>query len=364
MNGIIGLTDLMLYSEVSESQREHLGMIKSSSSALLDIINEILDFSRMEAGTLTLNTAPFQLRALLQDTFAPLALRARAKHLQFQWDILADVPDVLAGDIGRLRQVMINLVGNAIKFTEQGDVSVTISLQSGAPTGQVFVMFAVRDTGIGIPRDKQASIFQPFQQADSSITRRYGGTGLGLTISSQLITMMGGTLRVDSDVGDGSIFYFSVPFAIVAHVKPTAPVAPQALLRAERVLSILLAEDNAVNRMLAVRLLNKAGHHVKVAENGRDAVQAWENNHPDVILMDVQMPIMDGLEATTLIRAQEHAQQLPHTPIVALTANAMSSDREQCLNSGMDDFLSKPFNVQDLLDVLMRVCPVKEINDE
>ena len=364
MNGIIGLTDLMLYSEVSESQREHLGMIKSSSSALLDIINEILDFSRMEAGTLTLNTAPFQLRALLQDTFAPLALRARAKHLQFQWDILADVPDALAGDIGRLRQVMINLVGNAIKFTEQGDVSVTISLQSGAPTGQVCVMFAVRDTGIGIPRDKQTSIFQPFQQADSSITRRYGGTGLGLTISSQLIAMMGGTLRVDSDVGDGSIFYFSVPFALVAHVKPTAPVAPQALLRAERVLSILLAEDNAVNRMLAVRLLNKAGHHVKVAENGRDAVQAWENNRPDVILMDVQMPIMDGLEATTLIRAQEHAQQLPHTPIVALTANAMSSDREQCLNSGMDDFLSKPFNVQDLLDVLMRVCPVKEINDQ
>ncbi len=364
MNGIIGLTDLMLYSEVSESQREHLGMIKSSSNALLDIINEILDFSRMEAGTLTLNTAPFQLRALLQDTFTPLALRARDKQLQFQWDIHADVPDTLEGDIGRLRQVMINLVGNAIKFTEQGDVNVTISLQSGTPSGQVCVMFAVRDTGIGIPRDKQASIFQPFQQADNSITRRYGGTGLGLTISSQLIAMMGGILRVDSDVGEGSIFYFSVPFAVVTHVKPTTPTAPQTLRRAERVLSILLAEDNAVNRMLAVRLLNKAGHHVKVAENGRDAVQEWENNRPDVILMDVQMPIMDGLEATILIRAQEQAQQLPHTPIIALTANAMSSDREQCLNIGMDDFLSKPFNVQDLLDVLMRVCPGTEINDE
>lgn len=364
MNGIIGLTDLMLYSEVSESQREHLGMIKSSSNALLDIINEILDFSRIEAGTLTLNIAPFQLRALLQDTFTPLALRARAKQLQFQWDIHANVPDALAGDIGRLRQVMINLVGNAIKFTEQGEVSVTISLQSGAPSGQACVMFAVRDTGIGIPRAKQASIFQPFQQADSSITRRYGGTGLGLTISSQLIAMMGGTLRVDSDVGEGSIFHFSAPFAVVTHVKPTAPTAAQTLARAERVLYILLAEDNAVNRMLAVRLLNKAGHHVKVAENGRDAVQEWQNNRPDVILMDVQMPMMDGLEATTLIRTEEHAQQLPHTPIIALTANAMSSDREQCLNSGMDDFLSKPFNIQDLLEVLMRVCPVTEIKDK
>jgi Signal transduction histidine kinase len=357
MNGIIGLTDLMLYSEVSASQREYLGMIKSSSNALLDIINEILDFSRIEAGTLTLSNTPFQLRPLLQDTFTPLVLRAQSKHLMFQWEIAADIPDTLEGDVGRLRQVMINLVGNAIKFTERGEVHVTISLQSGAPNGQVCVQFAVRDTGIGISPDKQANIFQPFQQADSSITRRYGGTGLGLTISSQLITMMGGRLRLASDTGEGSIFYFNVPFTVATQPPPSAKPTQQPLQRTERPLNILLAEDNAINRMLAVRLLNKAGHHVKVAENGQEALHAWEQTRPDVILMDVQMPIMDGLEATTRIRSQEQNQQLTHTPIIALTANAMNSDREQCLAAGMDNFLSKPFNVQDLLEVLKHSCP-------
>ncbi len=355
MNGVIGLTDLMLYSDVSDSQREYLGMIKSSSTALLDIINEILDFSRIEAGTLTLSHGMFQLRALLQDTFTPLTVRATEKSLAFQWDIAADVPDALEGDAGRLRQIMINLVGNAIKFTEMGEVSVTVTRQSGAAAGQAALLFAVRDTGIGIPVEKQATIFQPFQQADSSITRRYGGTGLGLTISSQLIGMMGGRLQVESDSGHGSIFHFSVPFRLALKDAALAPGKRLVLTQAKQALTILLAEDNAVNRMLAVRLLTKVGHNVIVAENGRAALDSWLAERPDLILMDMQMPVMDGVEATQLIRQHEAAGDLaPPTPIIALTANAMSSDREKCLQAGMNDFLSKPFNTQDLLDVLVR----------
>ena len=357
MNGIIGLTDLMLYSDASTSQREYLGMIKSSSNALLDIINEILDFSRIEAGTLSLSPAPFALRALLQETFTPLQMRAQHKQLQFHWEVASSIPDLLVGDAGRLRQVMINLIGNAVKFTEHGDIVVNISLQSGAPAGQVYLLFAVRDTGIGISAEKQASIFQPFQQADSSITRRYGGTGLGLTISSQLVGLMGGQLQVESDAGQGSIFYFNILLPIAAQSMPKAEVQPALLEHTQRALHVLLAEDNAVNRMLAVRLLGKAGHQVIVAENGRQAVTLWQSNMPDVILMDVQMPEMDGLEATHLIRDAEQRNRLSHTPIIALTANAMESDKQLCLATGMDDFLSKPFNIQTLLDVLQRVCP-------
>jgi signal transduction histidine kinase len=216
MNGVMGLTDLMLYSDVSDTQREYLEMIKASSTALLGILNEILDFSRIDAGTMELNTAPFHLQSLLKDTFMPLAIQAGEKSLGFHWNIAPDVPDALNGDAVRLRQILINLVSNAIKFTPQGDVVISVSLQSGAPAGQVNVLFAVSDTGIGIPPEKQMTIFQPFQQADNSITRRYGGTGLGLTIASQLVAMMGGALQLESEVGKGSLFRFSLPFRLTA----------------------------------------------------------------------------------------------------------------------------------------------------
>lgn len=214
MNGVIGLTDLMLYSEVSDTQREYLEMIKSSSNVLLGILNEILDFSRIDAGSMELSSSPFRLQALLKDTFTPLAIRAREKALVFNWNLAPNVPDALSGDAVRLRQILINLVGNAIKFTEKGEVAISISLQGATSGGQVTVLFAVRDTGVGIPAEKQAVIFQPFQQADNSITRRYGGTGLGLTIASQLVAMMGGTLQLESEVGRGSLFLFSLPFQL------------------------------------------------------------------------------------------------------------------------------------------------------
>lgn len=357
MNGIIGLTDLMLYSEVSAVQGDYLQMIKSSSNALLEIINEILDFSRIDSGALVLNPVGFSISTLLHDTCLPLQVRAQQKQLAFRWELAADIPDLLIGDPGRLRQIMINLIGNAIKFTEQGEVVVNISLQSGAPTGQVYLLFAVRDTGIGIPIEKQASIFQPFQQADSSITRAYGGTGLGLTISSRLVGLMGGQLQVDSDLGQGSVFYFSLLLATAQQALPTTGVVTHPNLSPARcALKILLADDNAVNRMLARRLLNKAGHQVILVENGQEALDAWETEQPDVILMDVQMPVMDGLEATQLIRRLEQQKQFDPTPIIALTANAMERDRELCLAAGMDDFLSKPFQIQALLDVVQRAC--------
>lgn len=357
MNGILGLTDLMLYSEVSALQGEYLQMIKSSSNALLDIINEILDFSRIESGAFILNPSFFSISSLLHDTCLPLQLRAQQKQLTFRWELAAEVPDLLFGDAGRLRQIMLNLIGNAIKFTEQGEVLVSVSLQSTAPAGQVNLLFTVRDTGIGIPLEKQASIFQPFQQADSSITRSYGGTGLGLTISSRLVGMMGGQLQLESESGQGSLFYFSLLLTTAKQTLPTTHPVSNAISPANAALKILLADDNAVNRLLARRLLNKAGHEVILAENGREALEAWEAEQPDVILMDVQMPVMDGLEATQLIRSLEQDKQFNPTPIIALTANALERDREQCLAVGMDDFLSKPFQIQALLDVVRRVCP-------
>ena len=363
MNGIIGLTDLMLYSKVSDAQREYLGLIKSSSNALLEIINEILDFSRIEAGTLQISNTPFQLRDLMQDIFVSLDMRAREKGLGFDWYIAEEIPPTLVGDAGRLRQVMINLVGNAVKFTAKGEIFIHITVQARTAQ-QITLFFSVRDTGIGISTEKQATIFQPFQQADTSISRRYGGTGLGLTISSQLVQMMGGKLSVESQLGQGSLFSFHIPLQIVAQAATETEADVPVLANALRPLSILLAEDNLVNRMVAVRLLNKAGHKVCVAENGRTALTLWQSYQPDVILMDVQMPIMDGLEATQLIRAQEQRLQVVRTPIIALTANAMLSDREQCLQAGMDDFLAKPFNIQDLLQVLSKLTVALELNHQ
>lgn len=351
MNGIIGLTDLMLFSELLPGQRNNLEMIKSSSNALLDIINELLDFSRMESGTLVLNENPFRFRELFSDTMAPLSLRAENKSLYCHYEIADSVPNLLLGDAGRLRQIVINLIGNAIKFTEEGGVTIKVSKQSNSDDSLANVSFAIRDTGIGIPQDKLDSIFEAFQQADSSISRRYGGTGLGLSISSELVKKMGGELQVHSELGTGSIFHFTIPIKIAEQVKDM-PKSDLQSLKAEQSFNILLAEDNAVNRMLAVHLLKKAGHEISTAENGQEAYERWLEEKPDLVLMDMQMPIMDGLEATQKIRAYEEAHNTPPTPIIALTANAMKSDQDRCLASGMNAFLSKPFKAPELLQAI------------
>jgi PAS domain S-box-containing protein len=495
MNGILGMTRLTLESELSREQREYLGMVESSAHALLGVINDILDFSKMEAGKLELEPVPFSLTETLADAFKSLSIRADEKGLELLYEEEDDVPEQLVGDAGRLRQVLVNLVGNAVKFTDAGEVGVHVSVESASADGLV-LRFAVRDTGIGIPKEKQSLIFEAFTQADGSTTRRFGGTGLGLAISTQLVSLMGGSLTVESVPGSGSTFSFAVPFgraqapaaetgaaaadadlagihalvvddnptnrrilveylrrwemrAAEAHdvatalemlvqgptggdrfdlilsdvhmpevdgfefaarvlggvgsdpprfvlvtsaarpgdgarcrevgvsgymLKPILPAelreelqrvfaqapAPAAAAPASgapvtgRTLRILLAEDNRVNQTVAVAMLSKRGHEVRVAANGVQVLEMLGDQAFDLVLMDVQMPEMDGLDATRAIRRGEGGTN-PRVPIVAMTAHAMAGDRERCLEAGMDDYVSKPINPTALYEAMARV---------
>jgi PAS domain S-box-containing protein len=496
INGIMGMTELLLDTELNEEQREYLGMVKSSTDSLMVVINDILDFSKIEAGKLTLEAIEFNLRGCVEETVKTLALRAHQKKLELSCYLQPDLPETIEGDPGRLRQVLINLLGNAIKFTESGEVALKVEPESEGED-VVVLHFAVRDTGIGVPKEKQRTIFEAFTQADSSSTRRFGGTGLGLTISSQLVQMMGGRVWLESEPGKGSIFHFTArfgkvcrvpqrpttdekalqglnalvvddnainrrllegmlracglkvtaatsgegalaalehagaagdPFAIVVvdaempgmdgfevaeqirsnpglgqpmilmlssmgqpgdaarcrelgvtayltkplrqfelkeallsavgstslKAVPVPLVTRHALRESRKNLKVLLAEDNAVNRALAARLLEKRGHTVVPVENGREALEAVEKQSYDLILMDVQMPEMDGFEATTAIRARESGTGR-RIPIVAMTAHALKGDRERCLAAGMDDYISKPIRAQELLDVILVV---------
>jgi signal transduction histidine kinase/CheY-like chemotaxis protein len=498
MNGVLGMTDLALDTALTVEQRDYLTQVKASGDALLVIINDILDFSKIEAGKLEFESVPFVLRDTLGDALKAVAVKADEKGLELAADVANDVPDVLIGDPGRLRQVILNLVGNAMKFTDAGEVVVRVAALDGSAES-AHLRFAVSDTGIGIPPAQQARIFAPFTQADGSSTRRFGGTGLGLTISTQLVAQMGGTLAVESVVGHGSTFSFdarfevaeappdpppsatslaglrvlviddnatnrrileenlrywamrptavasgaegldaiaaartqAAPFALVLldanmpemdgfgfaerlrdmpeHPRPTimmlsssgqrgdaarcrdlnirgylvkpvkrselldaiiaalatvpvdegpgAPLVTAKLLSAATdALRILVAEDNAVNQRVIMRLLEKRGHAVAVATTGREAVAAWtraaESAAPfGLVLMDVQMPDMDGFEATAAIRAREVAQG-GHVSIIALTAHAMQGDRERCLAAGMDGYLTKPVSAQALIELL------------
>ncbi len=499
MNGILGMVELALDTELNSEQREYLSTVKLSADALLTVINDILDFSKIEAGKLDLEEIDFDLRVMLGNTLKPLALRAHEKGLELTGDIGESVPPILLGDPARLRQILVNLIGNALKFTESGEVAVSVEVAIQT-NDAVDLHFRVRDTGIGIPAAKQQVIFEAFSQADGSTTRRYGGTGLGLTISSQLVDMMGGRIWVESEPGQGSTFHFTaqmgistapveqisrdmevrlagLPVLIVDDnatnrrileetvkrwgMKPTAvdgaraaltvlrqavankttfplilidcmmpevdgftlaeemqqdpviaqatvmmlssanqsgdaarcrdlgiaayvvkpvqrpellqaivkvlgvsmvrpsepvPVAPQLPVENEPRLRILLAEDNAINQTVATRILAKRGHTVHVAVNGREALRALEAHSFDVVLMDVQMPEMSGFEATTAIRNAERGTTR-HMPIIAMTAHAMKGDRERCIEVGMDGYITKPIQVQQLWDELYAVLP-------
>ncbi len=357
MNGVIGMTDLALDTTLTEEQREYLEMVKTSAASLLTILNDILDFSKIEAGKLTLDPIAFPLRDNVGEAVRTLALLAHQKGLELVWRVAPDAPHCVVGDAGRLRQVVVNLVGNAIKFTEHGEVAVEVEVEKWAED-VICLHFAVRDTGIGIPADKQQLIFAPFSQADGSMTRKYGGTGLGLTISSQLVTMMGGRLWVESAEGCGSTFHFTVQVGVQREAagKATPVQPPAASFERKGQLSILLAEDNVVNQKLAVRLLEKWGHQVVVVGNGKEALAVLEQQRFDVVLMDVQMPEMDGLEATATIRAREQATNR-RLPIIAMTAHAMKGDQERCLAAGMDGYLTKPLQTKELRAILESFLP-------
>ena len=493
MNGVLGMVELALDTDLTPEQRDYLGMVKSSADALLTVINDVLDFSKIEAGKLDLDPIAFKLRDHLAQSMKPLALRAHQKGLELTYDIHREVPDEVVADPSRLRQIILNLTGNAIKFTERGEVGIEVGVESQGPD-RAELHFQVRDTGIGVAPEKRTVIFTAFTQADGSTARKFGGTGLGLTISSRLVEMMGGRLWLESELGKGSCFHFTIPVGVAATVAAPEPIeqgrlaglrvlvvddnptnrrvlgemlerwrmkpvlaesgalalaalqqaeqsaTPFALLLADvnmpqmdgftmverirqhedlrqttimmltsvgqrgdaarcrelgiaaylikpiaqsqlldailnvlgtraqpadeprlnlitrhslrenqRKLRILLAEDNAVNQKLASRLLEKRGHTVAVAGNGREALKVLEKQRFDLVLMDVSMPEMDGLEATRAIRAAEKTTGA-HLPIIAMTAHAMKGDRERCLDAGMDGYVSKPVQAQELFE--------------
>lgn len=353
MTGIIGMTNLAIDTQLTSEQRDYLGMVRSSADYLLNLINDILDFSKIEAGKLDFERLPFSLRDAIEESVRPLLQRGSEKGLRLSTRIAPEVPDGLVGDPSRLRQILVNLVGNAIKFTERGEVAVSVVVER-KHDDHVVLQVAVSDTGIGIPRDKRAVIFQPFVQADGSTTRKHGGTGLGLAICQHLVRLMGGSIWVEGEVGIGSTFTFSVPFeyqeaatGLTGLLDGVHALDGALATNSRRGLRILMAEDNTVNQTLVARLLEKRGHSVVAVSNGLEAIEALEREAFDVILMDLQMPAMGGLEATAAIRRREREAPYPsgtHVPIVAMTASAMKGDRERCLEAGMDGYVSKPID--------------------
>ena len=363
MNGVLGMTDFLLGTQLSSEQQEFADSIKRSADSLLTLINDILDLSKMEAGKLRLDRVPFQLGATLAELASLFAVEARLKGLEFVSIVPSELPRLVVGDPGRLRQVLKNLLGNALKFTDRGEIGIQAEVLNRA-TNVVQVRFTVHDTGIGITPDQQIRLFESFTQGDGSSTRRHGGTGLGLAISKQLVELLGGEIGVSSEPGQGSRFWFTASFGLAAPAeipasKPAVKVAPPRTTAAvpkrpavpnpvaiQSHSRILLAEDNEINQRITLRLLEKLGVAADAVVNGREAVQALEKRKYDLVLMDCQMPDMDGFEATAIVRSREDGTH--HTPICALTANAMEGDRERCLAAGMDDYISKPVGLEKL----------------
>ena len=361
MNGVMGMTELLLNTKIDPEQRDYLNTVKSSADSMLTVVNDILDFSKIEAGKLELDPVPFNLRDHVGEIVHMLATTASDKCLDLLCNVSPEVPEYVVGDVTRMRQVLINLLGNALKFTSEGEVELRVEMESRIGD-RVRLRFVVRDTGIGIADDKRQLIFGAFSQADGSTTRKYGGTGLGLTISARLIAAMQGSIRVESALGRGSCFYCTAEFGAWETMGPTEP-PPGGLLSGVRIpmvaenlaLNILLAEDNRTNQLVAVGILQKQGHRVVVAENGIRALEILDRESFDAILMDVQMPEMDGFEATAAIR-RTHSRTGKYVPIIAMTAHSMEGDRERCIDAGMDDYISKPIRGALLADVLKLHC--------
>ena len=376
MNAILGLIELALPKQADPTAADFLKTAKDSADLLLSLLNDLLDSAKIEAGKLELESVPFSLRRVLDQTAQVLGVRASEKGISFSCRIRPDVPDLLVGDQLRLRQVLLNLAGNGIKFTERGEVVLSVEpvqtvegpADLSAPESEIsnlgsdisslqspmcHLQFAVRDTGIGISAAELDHIFRPFAQADLSTARRFGGTGLGLTICSNLVAMMGGRLWAHSEVGRGSTFYFTVRLPLAAEL-PGEDQTPDVRAAAASQLRILLAEDNPANQKLATYILRSRGHTIDVAGDGQQALRMTQENHYDAILMDVQMSGMDGLEATAAIRKGE--AETCRMPIIAMTAHAMKEDRERCLAAGMDGYLSKPIDAREMIALVERLA--------
>jgi len=342
MNGVIGLTELLKDTPLNKEQKEYVSALKTSGEALMDIINDILDISKIEAGKIEIEKIDFDIYKCLSDFSSMVVVRAQSKELKYTCEIESNIPEYIIGDPSRIRQVLLNLVGNAIKFTKSGGVKVKATKNVDT------IKFEIKDTGIGIPSEKQQMLFQKFSQIDSSTTRLYGGSGLGLAISKQLVKLMGGEIGVQSTVGNGSTFWFTIPLVTGSKPKQEASkVKPSASLAGK---TILVVEDNHINQQVVCTVLSKAGATTTTAQTGAEALQILDNRKFDIVLMDIQMPVMDGLTATKEIRARNN-----NIPIIAMTANAAQGDQEECLAAGMNGYISKPISPQTVISAIIKL---------
>jgi len=376
MNGILGISTLLLDSGLSGEQRELAETIRKSGGTLLGIVNDTLDFSKIEAGHMELDLFDFDLGNLLDELRSILAVQAHRKELKLVFKIGRDVPLLLYGDAGRIRQILTNLVGNAIKFTDQGEIRLDVSMEKDQ-SDSALLRFSVRDSGIGIAPKQLEHIFDAFRQLDSSTARKYGGTGLGLTICKQLVGIMSGQIGAESEKGKGSTFWFTIPVGkqfgqdgqtsfdflgmpMRPNLDDELDETRDELVRArgdirklEHPPFILVVEDNLVNQMVAVRILKKLGCTAEAATNGREALAKLKDSTFDLILMDVQMPVMDGIESTVELRKLEQEENRPRLPVIAMTAHALEGDRERCFEGGMDGYITKPINVRELAEAIV-----------
>lgn len=359
LNGIIGLTDLLIQSEMSEEQHEKLVIIQKSADTLLNLTNDILDYTRLEAGKFKLGLTPFSLKTLITEIKDILEVSIRKREISFGIDIGENVSDNLIGDRRRIKQILINLLGNAMKFTMEGSICIEIQNITDTETDTT-LLFRVKDTGIGISSEEKSKLFQYFSQVDTSETRKYSGSGLGLAISRELVSLMDGEIGVESEPGKGSVFWFTVKLG-KNHEEPinhessvTVDNSDEQGIPEKNSIRVLIAEDNKINQLVAMNFMKKLGYQADLVENGLEAVEACKKVFYDLILMDQMMPVMDGIEATAQIRGLGEEAKNPDIRIIALTANAMKGDREILLEAGMDDYIPKPVILKDVKEILER----------